>query len=91
MSAQDHICLREFRASDLEALLRLIHDTIDVSYPPAYPARAIQFFKDFHSETKILERRQRHESLGYEITGSHSMDVGESQRLDYWEARKRLR
>lgn len=159
MSAQVPIRLREFRASDLEALLRLIHNTIDVSYYPAYPARAIQFIKDFHSETNILERHQKgvililekdgkpigtgslvgsdilgvfvhprfqhqgygrgimkelekraalnaageavlsvslpskrfYESLGYEITGSHSMDVGESQRLDYWEVRKRLR
>lgn len=32
MSAQDPIRLREFRESDLETVLRLIHDTIDVSY-----------------------------------------------------------
>jgi RimJ/RimL family protein N-acetyltransferase len=159
MSAQDPIRLREFRASDLEALLRLIHDTIDVSYFPAYPARAIQFFKAFHSETNILERHQKgeililekdgkpigtgslvgsdilgvfvhprfqhqgygkgimkelekraalnavgeivlsvslpskrfYESLGYEMTASRSIDVGESQRLDYWEAKKMMR
>jgi RimJ/RimL family protein N-acetyltransferase len=157
MCAQDPIRFREFRASDLESVLRLIHDTIDVSYSPVYPARAIQFFKDFHSETKILERHQKgeililekdgkpigtgslvgsdilgvfvhprfqrqgygkdimielekraalhavsevvlsvslpskrfYERLGYEITGSYSMDVGESQRLDYWEAKKK--
>jgi hypothetical protein len=35
MNAQDPIRLREFRASDLEALLRLIHDTIDVYYTAA--------------------------------------------------------
>jgi RimJ/RimL family protein N-acetyltransferase len=159
MSAPDPIRLREFRASDLEALLRLIHDTIDASYSPVYPARAIRFFKDFHSEANILERHQTgeililekegkpigtgslvgadilgvfvhpryqhrgygkaimkelekravlhavsavvlsvslpskrfYESLGYEMTASRSVDVGESQRLDYWEAEKTLR
>ena len=149
---------REYRASDLEAVLSLIHHTIDVSYSPVYPVRAIQFFKDFHSEAKIIERHQNgeilifekdgkvigtgslvgsdilgvfvhprlqhqgygkaimkelekkavlnavsevvlsvslpsrrfYESLGYKITGSYSTDVGEGQKLNYWEAKKEL-
>jgi GNAT superfamily N-acetyltransferase len=158
MSKQDLAHIREFRPSDLEAVLRLIHHTIDVSYSPVYPVRAIQFFKDFHSEAKIIKRHQNgeililekdgevigtgslvgtdilgvfvhpryqhqgygkaimkeleqravlnavcevvlsvslpsrrfYESLGYEITESHRTDVGESQWLDYWEAKKEL-
>jgi GNAT superfamily N-acetyltransferase len=31
-----------------------------------------------------------YESLGYEIIREVSLDVGEGQRLDYWEARKTL-
>jgi len=158
MSKQDlaHFC--QFRASDLVAVSRLIHHTIDVSYSPVYPARAIRFFKDFHSEAKIIERHQNGEilileedgkvigtgslvgtdilgvfvhprfqhqgygkaimkaleeravlnavgevalsvslpsrrfygSLGYEIIKNRSIDVGEGQQLDYWEAKKKL-
>jgi len=158
MSKQDLAHFHEFRTSDLEAVLRLIYHTIDVSYSPVYPVRAIQFFKDFHSKAKIIERHQNgeililekdgkvigtgslvgsdilgvfvhprfqhqgygkavmkelenravlnavsevvlsvslpsrrfYESLGYEITGSYSTDVGENQQLDYWEAKKKL-
>lgn len=158
MSKQDLAHFHEFRTSDLKAVLRLIYHTIDVSYSPVYPVRAIQFFKDFHSEAKIIERHQNgmililekdgkvigtgslvgsdilgvfvhprfqhqgygkavmkelenravlnavsevvlsvslpsrrfYESLGYEITGSYSTDVGENQQLDYWEAKKKL-
>ena len=158
MSKQDLAHFREFRASDLEAVLRLIHHTIDVSYSPVYPVRAIQFFKDFHAEAKIIKRHQNGETLilekdgkvigtgslvsadilgvfvhpqfqhqgygkaimkelekravlnavgevalsvslpskrfygnlGYEIIKSCSIDVGEGQQLDYWEAKKKL-
>jgi GNAT superfamily N-acetyltransferase len=37
-----------------------------------------------------LPSRRFYESLGYEITESHRTDVGESQWLDYWEAKKEL-
>jgi GNAT superfamily N-acetyltransferase len=158
MNKPDLAHFREFCASDVKAVLRLIHHTVDVSYAPVYPVRAIQFFKDFHAEAKILERHQNgetlilekdgqvigtgslvdsdilgvfvhprfqhqgygkaimkelekkallnevsevllsvslpsrrfYESLGYEITGACSTDVGEGQQLDYWEARKIL-
>jgi ribosomal protein S18 acetylase RimI-like enzyme len=158
MSKQNLADFREFRASDLETVIKLIHHTIDVSYSPVYPTRAIQFFKDFHSEAKIIERYQNGEililerdgevigtgslvgadilgifvhprfqhqgygkaimkelekravvnavdevtlsmslpskrfygSLGYKIIKSRSIDVGEGQQLDYWEAKKKL-
>jgi GNAT superfamily N-acetyltransferase len=69
MSKQDLAHFREFRASDLVAVSRLIHHTIDVSYSPVYPARAIRFFKDFHSEAKIIERHQNGEILILEKDG----------------------
>jgi citrate lyase synthetase len=55
---QDLAHFRKFSLSDLEAVRRPIHHTIDVTYAPVYPVRAIQFFKDFHCEAKIIERHQ---------------------------------
>jgi GNAT superfamily N-acetyltransferase len=60
---------REFHASDLESVLILIHHTIDVSYSSVYPVQAIQFFKDFHSGAKIIERHQNGEILILEKDG----------------------
>jgi GNAT superfamily N-acetyltransferase len=150
--------IRRFAQSDLSALRRLIHDTIDGSYTNVYPPRAVLFFKNFHSDEKILQRdrdgavllvedkatlvgtgsilgneilgvfvpphlqghgygkavmreleqraresgyrdavlsvslpsRRFYEGLGYDITADRSIDVGEGQRLDYWDAKKRL-
>jgi len=158
MSGQDFTCIRRFKVSDVRVVRELIHYTIDVSYFPVYPPRAIQFFKDFHSEAKIIERHQKgeilvaenngkvigtgsivcadilgvfvdtgfqhqghgqslmralekkaiangisevvlsvslpsrrfYESLEYEIIEDCTIDVGEGQRLDYWEAKKTL-
>lgn len=54
----EKIVVRDCRESELEGLLTLIHQTIDVSYGPVYPPRAIAFFKNFHSAESILERYQ---------------------------------
>ncbi|MBN1517935.1 GNAT family N-acetyltransferase [Candidatus Sumerlaeota bacterium] len=48
--------IRIFRENDAIPLHELICDTIDVSYSGHYPARAIQFFKDYHSVSNIIER-----------------------------------
>jgi len=55
--------IREFRESELDPVWRLIQKTIDVCYSGVYPPRAVQFFKAFHSETKIMERYQEGEIL----------------------------
>jgi len=34
----------------------MIQDTIDFSYSGVYPERAVQFFKTYHSQKKIMER-----------------------------------
>ena len=49
----------------------MIHHTIDVSYFPVYPLRAVQFFKDYHSEAKIIERHQKSEILVMEKDGNN--------------------
>ncbi len=56
MSSPARTKVRLFRPSDLEALEGLIRQSIDVSYAPVYPPRALAFFKEFHAKHKILER-----------------------------------
>ena len=61
--------VRQFHDSDLIPLHRMICDTIDVSYSGVYPVRAVQFFKEYHSEEKIMERSQAGELLIIERGG----------------------
>jgi GNAT superfamily N-acetyltransferase len=61
--------IREFQESDLVHVRRLIHQTIDVCYSGVYPSRAVQFFKEFHSEEKIMERHRKGEILVVEQDG----------------------
>ncbi len=48
--------IRAFRDADIGALQRLIFETIDVSYAPVYPPRALAFFKTFHGEAELRAR-----------------------------------
>ena len=48
--------IRLFRKTDLTPLHRMIYDTIEASYSNVYPPRAVEFFKEYHSEKKIAER-----------------------------------
>ena len=61
--------LRAFRESDVTQVRRLIHRTLDVSYAAVYPPEAVRFFKDFHSEAKILERHRAGDLLVIEQDG----------------------
>jgi GNAT superfamily N-acetyltransferase len=76
--------IRLFRKNDLTPLHRMICETIDTSYSDVYPPRAVEFFKDYHSEKRIEERSvvgeilvmEEHDSIlatgslvGMEITG----------------------
>jgi GNAT superfamily N-acetyltransferase len=56
MHQPDEINIRRFREADLHRLMRLITETIEISYAEVYPPRAIQFLHDFSSETKISDR-----------------------------------
>ena len=58
MNQSPQIYIRAFEEADAAALRRLIAETIDASYVPVYPPRALDFFKAFHAEEIILERAQ---------------------------------
>ncbi|AZO00888.1 GNAT family N-acetyltransferase [Mesorhizobium sp. M9A.F.Ca.ET.002.03.1.2] len=58
MSTSRQTKIHQFQCSDLDSLRRLIWDTIDISYSNLYPPRAVEFFKEFHSDQNILERAQ---------------------------------
>ena len=62
--------IRQFVESDLDSLHRLIQETIEASYEGVYPDRAVQFFKKFHSERKIVERSGTGEVLVIEKDGA---------------------
>ena len=61
--------LREFQERDLVPVERLIHQTIDACYAGVYPSRAVQFFKEFHSPKKIMERHRQGDVLVVEQDG----------------------
>ena len=61
--------LRNVRESDIGRLQRLIFDTIDTSYSRVYPPRAVQFFKEFHAEHRIIERSRTGTILVLEENG----------------------
>lgn len=48
------LLIREFDSSDLQAIKALVDHTIDVCYTHTYPQEAVRFFKDWHSNEKIL-------------------------------------
>ena len=51
--------IREFRETDIGAVQQLIYHTIDISYRPVYPPRAVEFFKEFHSHYEIMHRYRK--------------------------------
>ena len=55
MSEQNHISTRAFQSSDLIAVKSLIQITIDACYPEVYPEEAVQFFKDWHCDERVLK------------------------------------
>jgi N-acetylglutamate synthase-like GNAT family acetyltransferase len=69
MSHSEDPSIRRFREPDLCQLARLINDTIGISYAEVYPPRAVQLFKDFHSERKIADRSRIGTTLVVEEQG----------------------
>jgi GNAT superfamily N-acetyltransferase len=69
MSHSDDVSIRRFREPDLCQLVRLISETIGISYAEVYPPRAVQFFKDFHSDKKIADRSKTGTTLVVEEDG----------------------
>jgi GNAT superfamily N-acetyltransferase len=62
--------IRRFGDADLGSLHRMICAAIDASYSGVYPVRAVQFFKEYHSEKKITERSRTGEVVIIERGGS---------------------
>jgi len=65
MSCTRDVKLRPFLPGDLDAVRGVIFSTIDACYSGVYPPRAIEFFKQYHSDENVLDRAQR----GYTIVG----------------------
>lgn len=55
--------IRKFKESDLADVKSLINETIHICYSGVYCAQAVQFFKDWHHDEKILENAKQ----GYTI------------------------
>jgi N-acetylglutamate synthase-like GNAT family acetyltransferase len=47
--------MRKFRPADLNAVKKLIYNTIDVCYPAVYCPEAIKYTKNYHSSENILK------------------------------------
>ena len=81
MPKQPKLTIRRFEDTDIGALKRLILETIDASYAGVYPPRAVEFFKEFHAEEKILQRSRAGTVLVVEedgeLTATGSMVDGE--------------
>ncbi|MGA9189948.1 MAG: GNAT family N-acetyltransferase [Methanosarcina sp.] len=50
----EEIIMRIAESQDVESLRELIHKTIDKCYFFVYPQEAIDYFKDYHNRTNIL-------------------------------------
>lgn len=55
MVKQHDIKIRKFKKADLADVKSLIHKTVDICYSDVYCAEAVQFFKDWHCDDKILK------------------------------------
>jgi GNAT superfamily N-acetyltransferase len=69
MSHSDAVSIRRFREADLCQLVRLISETIGISYAGVYPPRAVQFLNDSHSEKRIADRSKTGTTLVVENDG----------------------
>lgn len=48
--------IQNFHITEITQLQDMIQETIGASYPSYYPDRAVQFFRDYHSESNIHKR-----------------------------------
>jgi GNAT superfamily N-acetyltransferase len=55
MRKRYNITIKKFKPSDVDVVKNLIQNTIDACYPGYYNREAIKFFKDYHSNEKILK------------------------------------
>ena len=69
MNERSAVSIRDFRSADLEAVGNLVYTTIDISYPLAYSTEAIEFFKAFHSDERILDDAHEGYTIVLEVDG----------------------
>jgi N-acetylglutamate synthase-like GNAT family acetyltransferase len=55
LKLENNLRIRKFKPADLNAVRKLIHNTIDVCYPAVYCPEAIKYTKDYHSRENILK------------------------------------
>ncbi|MBN2349115.1 MAG: GNAT family N-acetyltransferase, partial [Bacteroidales bacterium] len=71
--------IRNYRNSDLEEIVRLIHYTAGYCYPKVYPVEVAEFFKEYHNRNYIAESA----ALGYTLvaeTGNRIIGTGNLNR-----------
>jgi ribosomal protein S18 acetylase RimI-like enzyme len=77
--------IREFRKNDLAAVKDLVDKTIDICYSDIYCPEAVQFFKDWHQENKILKNAEEGYSIvlenDSEIVATGTIVAGEIMRV----------
>jgi len=61
--------LRGFRAEDLAEVRRLVIRTIDAKYVRVYPPRAVDYFKQFHSEEHVMADAEQGLTVVVELDG----------------------
>jgi GNAT superfamily N-acetyltransferase len=85
MSEHKNISIKEFRSSDLAAVKHVIHNTIDNCYTETYPEEAVQFFKGWHCDERILEDANKGHTIVLEkksqIIGTGTLLEDEIKRL----------
>jgi GNAT superfamily N-acetyltransferase len=59
--------IRPFMDSDVEVLHQLIYQTIDDAYTGVYGPKAIQYFKDYHSSSQILDDARQGQTMVLEL------------------------
>jgi len=70
MSNASDFQISEFKEDELGFVCRLIDHIIDVCYAGIYPPRALQYFKEFHSAEKIMERHRKGNIILGKINGT---------------------
>jgi len=67
MQKKSKIKIRKFRLADLDAVKRLIYNTIDVCYPAVYCPEAIKYIKNYHNRKNILKGAKKGYTIVLEI------------------------
>jgi N-acetylglutamate synthase-like GNAT family acetyltransferase len=67
----DNMKIRQAADNDLPQLLKLVHNTIDISYRNTYHAEAIKAFKDYHSRENLVHDME----TGYIIAAAQNDEI----------------